>query len=622
VQFSDSIRTFSSALLISGLLVAAIVMGKDILIPMTLAVFLAFILFPIVIRLKRAGVPKGFAVAAVVLGVVVVLIGFTGVVSKQVISLTADMSIYRYNFVEKVRSIAGHSAGTQNDKSELSRAADAVETIGAAIRDELIGRDGKVSDAAPKPEGKSAESKTVVVESEGSDRRSAIVGDYAGTILALLAQAALTFLLTAFLLAQYQDLRDRVVRVVGTEHMTDTISAMGEAGERLSQLFLTQALLNIGFGSFVGLALWLIGVPNAVLWGVVTAVMRFVPYMGSILSALPPLVLAAAVDPGWTMFLETLVLFLFGEPLMGHIVEPLVLGKRAGISPFAMVTSASFWTFVWGPVGLILAAPLTMTLVIVGRYIKGLEFFGILLGDEPALTPPHKFYHRLLSEDSVSAAEQVDRAIQETSLEETADGLIFPALVLAAQDYRRGRLDREQINELIQTSTEVWQALHAHEAEDVAAAATPRGSALIVPARGAIDRIAADFIAQSIKSLHGLDISISEMSGLTALAQAKSLSSSDQPDQIVIVSVSQIELRQMSFIVRRAIREFGGSKVTVVDFRGVLDDISTNAQSYGDNVTLLRVPSAATRRFALATRDREAHRKVPPSLLQPAVVAQ
>src|SRR5262249_13362677 len=159
------------------------------------------------------------------------------------------------------------------------------------------------------------------------------------------------------------DFRDRIVRLLGTDNVTATTAALSDVGEGLSQLFLTQTALNAAFGVAIGVALALIGLPNAILWGVVAFLMRFVPFVGSLLAALPPIVLAAAVDPGWGMVLAPLALFLAGETLMGHIIEPLVLGPRAGLSPLAMVASAAFWTLVWGPIGLILAAPLTLCLV-------------------------------------------------------------------------------------------------------------------------------------------------------------------------------------------------------------------------------------------------------------------
>ena len=242
-----------------------------------------------------------------------------------------------------------------------------------------------------------------------------------------------------FLLLQYKDLRDRIVRVAGTDNMSETTAAMSDAGERPSDLFIMQTILNSSFGLFVGCVLMIIGVPNAPLWGVLTFVMRFVPYVGSYLSAIPPILLAAAVDPGWGMVISTLALFAIGEPMMGQFVEPFMLGKRAGLSPFAMVLSASFWTLLWGPIGLVLAAPLTLVVVVIGRYIPSLEFVTVLLGDEPPLSDQQEFYHFLLSGDAYGAIDQLEEAKETTPLGEVGDTIIIPALKLAAIDRRRGR---------------------------------------------------------------------------------------------------------------------------------------------------------------------------------------
>lgn len=593
---SDSLRNLSSALVIAALIIAGLVLGRDILIPMALAVLLAFVLSPIVRALMRLKFAKPLAVGIVMLGTVASIAVFATVVSRQVISLTADLSSYSYNVLEKVRAVTGRPG----EKNEISKAADAVDKLGDAIRSELAG-----DDAVAKPEGSAAAStsKTIVVE---KDTSSSGVFDYLGVAIEPLAQVALSILLTTFLLIQYQDLRDRLVRVVGTDHMTDTISAMGEAGERLSQLFLMQAALNIGFGIVVGTALWFVGVPNAVLWGVVAAIMRFVPFIGSFISALPPMLLAAAVDPGWGKFLATAGIFVIGEPLMGHVVEPLALGKRAGISPFAMVTSASFWTLVWGPIGLILAAPLTMTLIVIGKYIPGLEFLSVLLGDEPALSPPHELYHRLLSDDAASAANQIDRALEAPESGDVADRLIFPALALAAQDYRRGRLDREQVEDFSETSAEVWQTI----AEDLAdAESTPQDTPekrrlLVVPARGAIDGVAAAFVAAAVDArAGGLAVTKSGSSGLTAIADAKARPEAEQPEELIIVSVSGIEAAQLNYIVRRAARDFPLVNIAVIDFRPDPVGVTPRKNSVSENVTAFKAPSSVVEHFVLLARS-------------------
>ncbi len=564
---SDSLRNVSSSMVVAALLIVGLTLGKDILIPFTLAALLTFILTPIVRWMGKVRVPRGLAVTFVMLALVAGIVGFTGVVSNQIISLTAGLDSYRNNVVAKVRSVTSSNGG----QSDFSRAADAVDALGTAIQREMSA-DPRAPAPTPPILQQDKPIEKPVEEKPESPRNDSGIIDYADTILGPFAKAGLTLLFTLFLLLQYHDLRDRVVRVIGTDHISNTTSAMSEAGGRLSKLFLMQALLNVSFGLFVGVTLWLIGIPNAVLWGILTAVMRFVPFIGSFLAAIPPILLAAAVDPGWGMFFATLAVFVIGEPLMGHVVEPLVLGKRAGISPFAMVASASFWTLVWGPVGLILAAPLTMGLIVLGRYVPSLEAFSVLLGDEPALSPPQELYHRMSSEDAVAAGQQIETALETASLATVADQLIMPALRLAADDMGRGRLDKEQIGDLMATSKTVTGLIRDDILEADRQIQNIHCHVLIVPARGAVDSIGAMFIAEVLGETLPPDmISRSSASGLTALSDAKAQSGAHPPDAIILASLSGTDERQLRFVLRRAVRDFPNARIMVLDVRSSQD---------------------------------------------------
>ena len=617
---SETFSKLASAMIVAALLIAGLVLGKDLLIPITLAAVLTFILSPVVRRMTSWRLNRGAAVALVMLGLLGTVVGFAGAVSTQLISLAAGIEGYRTNILDKVRVVTG------SGQSDLSRATAAVDSLANAIQREIATpkqaetttypNPGQASTSAPNT---SAAAGSTIIVTRSADESGGFVS-YLKQAGGPAGQAALTFLLTLFLLAQYQDLRDRVVRVVGTDHMTDTTAAMSEAGERLSQLFLTQALLNAGFGLVVGLALWAIGLPNAVLWGLVAAVMRFIPYIGSILAAVPPILLAAAIDPGWTLFFATAAVFVIGEPLMGHIVEPLVLGKRAGISPFAMVASAGFWTLVWGPVGLILAAPLTMTLIVLGRYVKNLEFFSVLLGDEPALSPPHELYHRLLSDDAISAAHHVDSLLATSSLAEVTDELIFPALSLAAQDLRIGRLDKEQVTELSESSVELLELLSEDRKVEKSELIDKHSAAdfadrriLILPVRGAIDVIAARYLSHILKLAGAAkNVTISASSGLTGLADARALSETERPHAVILVTVSSMDPHQMRFIVKRAIRDFSKDRIAIIDFKNAdvpqMSSLQTNSGDAAEGVAHSRSPSSVVSIARIAALDRQRDR--------------
>ena len=240
-----------------------------------------------------------------------------------------------------------------------------------------------------------------------------------GVVLAPLATAGLVLLFVLFLLLQREDVRDRAIRLLGSNDLEKSTTAMDDAGKRLGRYFLTLTLINIGFGMFIALGLWLIGVPSPVLWGVLATLMRFVPFLGSFIAAACPLILAAAVDPGWSMFLMTLALYVVSEPIMGNVIEPVVQGQRTGLSPLAIVLSAAFWTLLWGPIGLLLAIPLTVVLVVLGHHVERLEFLNVLLGDKPPLSPAERFYQRMLAGDPAEAVEQAETFIKDRSRSST-----------------------------------------------------------------------------------------------------------------------------------------------------------------------------------------------------------
>jgi hypothetical protein len=251
-----------------------------------------------------------------------------------------------------------------------------------------------------------------------------------------------------FILLQREDLRNRLIRLAGSHDLQRTTAAIDDAAARLSRLFLIQLLLNGTFGLVIGVGLWLIGVPSAVLWGILAGVLRFVPYIGAAIAALFPLVLAVAVDPGWSMLLWTLALFVVVEPIVGHVIEPMVYGQSTGLSPVAVVASATFWTALWGPIGLVLATPLTVCLVVLGRHVERLEFLDIMLGDRPALSPPEIFYQRMLAGDPTEASEKAEEFLKERSLSSYYDEVALKGLQLAQADAERGALSRERLTKI------------------------------------------------------------------------------------------------------------------------------------------------------------------------------
>jgi hypothetical protein len=281
-----------------------------------------------------------------------------------------------------------------------------------------------------------------------------------------LATFGIVFVVAVFALLQREDLRDRLIRLVGSSDLHRTTLAIDDGGRRLSRYFLTQLSVNAAFGVVIGVGLLVIGVPNPVLWGILSALLRFVPYVGSFISAVLPLALAAAVEPGWSMVLWTLGLYAVVEGVTGQVIEPMLYGHSTGLSPFAVVVAAIFWSWLWGPVGLILSTPLTLCLVVMGRHVKRLEFLDVMLGDRPALTPVESFYQRILAGDADEAEAHAELQLKERSLSTYYDEVVLKALQLAAHDSQRGALDQEQLDRIKTAVKAVVSGLASHHDQD------------------------------------------------------------------------------------------------------------------------------------------------------------
>jgi hypothetical protein len=247
-----------------------------------------------------------------------------------------------------------------------------------------------------------------------------------------------------FMLLQREDLRDRFIRLAGSSDLQRTTQAIGDAGQRVARYLLMQFVVNVTYGVPVGIGLWLIGVPNPLLWGMLATVLRFVPYVGPIIAAIFPLALAIAVDPGWSMLLWTAALFIVIELISNNVVEPWLYGSSTGLSPVAIIAAAIFWTWLWGPIGLLLSTPLTVCLVVIGQHVPAFGFLHVLLGSEPVLTPQESLYQRLLAGDPDEATERAEEYLEKKSILAFYDEVAIPALAMVEHDRARGALDDER----------------------------------------------------------------------------------------------------------------------------------------------------------------------------------
>jgi hypothetical protein len=279
------------------------------------------------------------------------------------------------------------------------------------------------------------------------------------------ATTGIIIIFVIFILLQRQDLRDRLIRLAGTQDLHRTTQAITDAAERVSRYLLMQTILNAAFGVVIGIGLWVIGVPNPILWGIMAMVLRYVPFIGPIIAAVFPLSLSVAVDPGWTMLAWTAALFLVVELIVEHMMEPWLYGSSTGLSTVAIIAAATFWTWLWGPIGLLLSTPLTACVVVLGRHVPQLQFLDVALGSTPVLSPVESFYQRMLAQDSSEAAGQAEEYMREKPLSAYCDEVVVPALALAQYDVLQGKLDGPKRAQIRATIEEVLDDLSDYEDE-------------------------------------------------------------------------------------------------------------------------------------------------------------
>nr|WP_201833938.1 AI-2E family transporter [Microvirga zambiensis] len=442
----------------TALIIAALYVGREVFVPVALAILLSFVLAPLIRLLQKAHVPRALAVVGVVLVAFAGITALATVMATQVTQLAGDLPRYQATMREKVQSLRGSAAGS----SALERAADVLQDLGKELDRPHAGTSPPANPLTPNSVP-ATETKPIPVEVRQPDPGALqTLGAFITPLIHPAATTGIVIIFVIFILLQREDLRNRLIRLAGSHDLQKTTAALDDAARRLSKLFLTQLALNAAFGVVIGIGLFFIGVPSPVLWGILAAILRFVPYIGAFISAAFPLALAAAVDPGWSMLLMTAALFIVVEPIAGHVVEPLVYGHSTGLSPVAVVVSATFWTWLWGPIGLVLATPLTVCLVVLGRHVEQLEFLDVMLGDRPALSPPEIFYQRMLAGDPAEAADVAEEFLKERSLSVYYDEVALAGLRLARADALRGVLDEARLERVRDTVEELVDDLSDH----------------------------------------------------------------------------------------------------------------------------------------------------------------
>jgi predicted PurR-regulated permease PerM len=555
--------------------VAALYFGREVFLPIAIALLLTFALAPAVSALKRAGIPRLPAVIASVLGAFTVLALFSFIVATQVSELAQNIPLYQANILTKVRSLKETGVGG----GIIARLSGVIERVG-----QEFDRQEPSQPAADQPRRE-----PVPVEIVAHERPLEVLQNLIGPLISPLASAGLIIVVVIFMLLEREDLRDRFIRLVGYGDLHRTTEALQDAGKRVGQYLLMQLVVNIVYAIPIAIGLWVLGIPNALLWGLLALALRFVPYIGPVIGALLPLFLALAVAPGWSLVLWTAALFVVMELVTGNVVEPWLYGSRTGLSPLAIIVAAIFWTWLWGPLGLVLSTPLTVCLVVLGRHVAQFEFLDVLFGNEPVLEPHARLYQRLLAGDPDEATDHAEEILEEKYLVEFYDKVAIPALLLGEQDRVRGVMGDEQRRQVANSALTLVvnlddSAQEEAEAEDDPAAAEdaradpgkdaagegeeepelPDGtdmSVLCAGGRGELDNAAAAMLAQVLE-VQGATVSKASFADLEP-ASIRRLEL-DAVDTVAVGFLNRDSVKHARFLVRRLKRAKPALRVGIV----------------------------------------------------------
>ncbi len=451
------------------IVVAALYLAQEVLVPLALALLFAFLLTPLVARLESLKLGRGLSVLIVVVLSLGVVGGIGWLMGHQILSIAQQLPTYRSEIESKFRWLRGSADSTFNKASKnmqglaeefarpvppsttqsTTQSTTAPTTAPAQARQiEAIpaGADTAVKSATDRPRGTPVDPIFTKLTPEALSPVKT-VGEWIAAMLRPTAMWLLVIVFVIFMLAQREDLRDRMLRLVGQGQVNLTTQALDDAASRISRYLVSQAIVNAIYGVAVGVGLFTIGrtlgdrpFPNALLWGLLCGILRFIPYVGPWIGAAMPILLSL-VFPGMRVFAATAIMFVVLELFVSQWVEPLMYGSSTGMSALAVLASAVFWTWLWGPIGLLLSTPLTVCLVVIGKHVPQLQFLDILLGDEPVLEPPVRVYQRLVSMDEEEATELADEYLADHTLEQLYDDVLIPALSMAEHDHHRGKLD-------------------------------------------------------------------------------------------------------------------------------------------------------------------------------------
>ena len=542
----ERLRGTDSALMTAILVAGVLYFARDIFIPLALAGLLSFLLAPAANWLERWKLKRLPAALMVILLCVAALGSLGWALLGQVYNLAVELPQYQQNVTEKINSLHLHSNGRlsdtltmlANDRKQLMNG-DGVRT---PVSDTLQRNRVRATSGQALPSSKSTQPVSVKID-QPDESIATMAGHTLTPLLHPLTTIFVVLIFLVFMLLARDDLRDRGLRIAGKGRMHVTTKAIEDASRRVSRYLRMQLIVNLCYGAVVGLLLWAIGVPNPLLWAVLTCLLRFVPYIGILLATAGPLLLSIAVSPHWSLLIWTALMYIVLELVAANFVEPMLYGASTGISPIGVLIAAIFWTLLWGLPGLLLSTPLTVCLVVIGRQVSHLQYLDLLFGDNEALAPPDRFYQRMLASNARDATTLLEETLKTKSVEQVYDGIVVPAITLIEEARHSEEMTGTRAEEVLQSVEELTEEILGKCNE--AAAVQPESKLLrkvaCVPARDFADEVACQLAAQVLSHVSFASALSSDTSTTDML---QSLESS-QPDAICVVGIPPHAIRHM-----------------------------------------------------------------------------
>jgi predicted PurR-regulated permease PerM len=589
------------------LVVGILYFAKPIIVPLAFAVLLTFVLTPIVSALQGLRLGRVPAVLVTVIGTFIVFGVVVWVVGQQLEKLARELPEKKEKIQQKIADLRG-SGGV------LAKLSQMVREIGEEpMKNGLM--PVPMPPAEPSDVGTATEKKVAVVRPEPSGLEQLI--QTVTPVLEPLATAGYVVILVVFMLVKREDLRNRLIGLLGQGYLAGTTRVIVDTAERLSGFLLTQLLVNVGFGAIVSFGLLIIGVPYAFLWGFLTAVLRFVPYIGVWIALAFPLILSIALSSGWTQPLIVLGFFAVVELVAANVVEPLLFGHRTGVAPVALLIAVAFWTWIWGPIGLLLSTPMTVCLVVIGQHVPRFKFLALLLGDEPAMKPDTSYYQRLLARDQKEAQQLATEYAVTQGLEKVYDDVLIPAMLRARHDRMHAGLTAEDETRVMQATREIMEHLKEkppQEGSEASAGTMSNGSAAAPPASDSITpqtlilgcpshNEAEELLLEMFALLLEPDgYKLEIVSSKTLPAEIEERVEQEKPKLIFIAILPPGGLAQSRYLCKRLRRRFPDLKI-VVAFWGEIegfDDLLVRLRAAGANYVTTSLLQSRSQIRALA----------------------